>query len=180
VNKGQERKLNRLSGYDYSTPGVYFITICIRNFDGQFGEIKNGIMELNEIGKIAAQCWEDIPNHFPNASIDAFVIMPNHVHGIIAIVVPLVGNADLRSLRKRRQMDDRTKMSIPKIIHGYKSSVTRIINRQYNKDFAWQKSFHDRIIRDDDELNRIREYIANNPANWAADDNVGDGHIHSI
>lgn len=141
-------------------------------------------MELNEFGQIAYNFWWEIPVHFPDATIDGFVIMPDHIHGIIEIpagnaavvrnaisivgnvIRPVVGNADLRSLRRRPENNDRTKMMIPKIIHGYKSSVTRTIHRQYQINFQWQKSYHDRIIRNQDELNRIREYIQNNPRKW--------------
>ncbi len=159
----RERKLQRLQNYDYSKAGMYFITINVKDRVSLFGRINNGSVELNEMGQIAFRCWQEIPDHFSAANIDEFIIMPDHVHGIVEII-PVgngyspVGNADLRSLRW-----DRTKMTIPKIIHGYKSSVTRTINMECNTNFTWQKSFHDRIIRNEKELCSIRQYIKNNP-----------------
>ncbi len=173
----RERKLNRLKNYDYSAPGFYFITICTLNRKCYFGEIVNQEMILNNIGSIAKSFWQEIPEHFSKSIIDEFVIMPNHIHGIVQIIDqtimpngnvnfyqnnpytnmgkisisnPAVGHADLRALRRdcipRLQMRseqnhiaDRTKMNIPKIIHGFKSSVTRIINQNYNVNFLLAK-----------------------------------------
>ena len=77
------RRSIRLKEYDYTQPGAYFITICTHDRAGLFGEIVDGEMRLNDCGRVAEQCWLDIPSHFPHAELDAFVIMPNHVHGIL-------------------------------------------------------------------------------------------------
>ncbi len=179
----RDRKLPRLKDFDYANDGAYFITICTANRENIFGEIQNNKMVLNESGRVAEKCWREIPDHFPNAKLDEFVVMPNHVHGLIWIensnkIIKRVGNADLRSLQipcspqTQSQKIDRTKMAIPKIIHGFKSSVTRIIRQQNSATHSvWQKSFHDHVIRDDDELNRIRDYIWQNPKNWEKDEN---------
>ena len=82
----RERKLNRLKGYDYSQDGFYFVTICVQDRKCFFGDVKNGQMELSIVGKEAEKCWLEIPNHFPDAKLDEFVVMPNHIHGIIAII----------------------------------------------------------------------------------------------
>ena len=176
-SKRPERKQIRLRGYDYSQDGYYFVTICARDREEFFGEIRDGIMGLNEIGLIAAKFWQEIPEHFENAKLDEWIIMPNHVHGIVVIENPddvdndfglyrkSVGGADLRPLQI-----DRTKMLLPKIIHGFKSSVTRYI-RQNNSDtsFGWQRSFYDHIIRNERSFENIFEYIRNNPQKWSED-----------
>jgi len=149
--------------HDYSSCGFYFVTICIQNMECVFGDVKNGKMILNVYGEIVKKCWINIPRHFKHVQLDEFVVMPNHIHGIINMQRD-VGNADLRSLRT----NDRTKMKLPKIIHGFKSSVTRIVRQTHNDyTFAWQRSFYDHIIRNDADLQRIRKYIKNNPKNTA-------------
>ncbi len=198
----KERRPNRLKGYDYNQQGYYYITICTKNQLNLFGEILNNIMHLSQTGEIANRFWIAIPEHFKNIELDEFIIMPNHIHGIIfvnngdagdngvgnAIMGNNgVGNADLRSphsddhLIHTVSVDDydRTKMVVSKIIHGFKSSVTREIRRQLNDfNFAWQKSYYDYIIHDEDDLNRIREYIYNNPANWDTDGDRAMGELN--
>ena len=110
---------------------------------------------------------------------DEFIIMPNHVHGIIIIDnIPVekahnnVGNADLRSLQCLEQQNNRSKMYLSKVIHGFKSSVTRTVRKRWsNKNFGWQKSFYEHIIRNDEDLFHTRRYIQDNPAQWALDKN---------
>ena len=80
------RKRNRLQNYDYSTPGYYFVTICTKGMLEYFGRVQNNEMELNDKGRIVQKCWLDLPNHYKNCKLHAFVIMPNHIHGIIEIV----------------------------------------------------------------------------------------------
>ena len=172
----RERKLNRLKNYDYSAPGFYFITICTQNRKCFFGEIVNQELILNNIGSIAKSFWEEIPDHFPESIIDEFVIMPNHIHGIIQIIdqsimpngyINFSPRIQMRS--EQNQIADRTKMTIPKIVHGFKSSVTRMINENYEINFQWQKSYYDRIIRNERELFFIRRYILMNPQRWIRD-----------
>ncbi len=156
----KERKLNRLKDYDYSQNGFYFVTICTKNREEWFGKIESGKMILNKFGEIAKSFWMEIPRHFKNVALDEFIVMPNHVHGILIIV----GNAYMRSLQNR------TKMLLSRIIQQYKSSVTREINLLQNDFyFQWHKSFYDHIIRNDKTLNNIREYITNNPLKWEFD-----------
>ena len=100
----RERKLNRLRDYDYSEFGYYFVTICVKDRELCFGDVVGGNMILNKFGRIADQCWREIPNHFNNTEFDKYVIMPNHMHGIVVINDDIVGNAtvgnaDLRSLQ---------------------------------------------------------------------------------
>lgn len=173
----RKRKPNRLADYNYSQNGMYFVTICTKDREELFGEIKNGRMILNDLGKIAQKCYLEIPSHCRNVYLDEFIIMPNHVHGILEIINDLdVGDAYLRPAG----FHDRTKMLASKAIHGFKAGVTRkILNPSSRPEriyafptkFAWQKSFYDHIIRNAAELNRIREYIRGNPAQWNRDRN---------
>ncbi len=163
--KIHHRKSIRLQGHDYSGFGWYFITICTKNRECVFGEIKDEKMILSDMGKMAHKYWLEIPEHFNDIKLDEFVIMPNHVHGIIIIDVPLsVGDRHACPLPGAQK---RNIQKLPSIIGSYKSTVTREIRKQFdNHKFGWQRSYHDRIIRNNDELDRIREYIYYNPAKF--------------
>jgi putative transposase len=165
----QNRQPNRLRGYNYSQNGFYFVTICTQNHAEWFGRIRNGEMELNRYGETARNKWLEIPRHFENIRLDEFVIMPNHIHGIIVIEndTIMVGNRHACSLPIKRQYQ-----TIPIVIGSYKSAATREINMviiQNKNNFHWQKSFYDHIIRNESSLNRIREYINGNPRRWDMD-----------
>lgn len=162
MNKYPERKPNRLKEYDYSQSGYYYVTICMQNRGYIFGDISDDGMILNQCGDIAKNSWLDLANHHKNIQLDAFVIMPNHIHGIIIINNP-VGNRPACSVNKNNNLSV--------IIGSYKSTVTKQINRINNIVFQWQKSFHDHIIRTTDSLKNIREYIVNNPLTWETDEN---------
>jgi len=174
-----QRKPNRLKNYDYSQNGYYFVTICTRNRQEWFGIIENGEMKLNENGKIAERIWREIPGHFVNIELDEFVVMPNHIHGIICIK-NTVGNRHACSLRDGHtcslrdghacSLQKRQYQMIPVVVGSYKSAVTRNIRQiDPGNQFHWQKSFYDHVIRDELSLNRIREYIKNNPRQWDSD-----------
>ena len=163
----RERKLNRLSGYDYSTAGSYFITICIKNRECLFGEILDGEMKLNESGKIADEQWKWLFQQYNYIRMDEYVIMPNHFHGIIHIVV---GNGNIDNVGNGRDRSLRQKIKpIPELIGAFKTTSSKLIHRNGNTEFHWQKSYHDRIIRNERELYRIQKYISNNPKNWNRD-----------
>ncbi|MFH1392549.1 MAG: transposase [bacterium] len=173
----RERKLNRLSGYDYSDFGYYFVTICTQNRELFFGDVENQRMILNEFGKIADKCWRDLPNHYWNCKLDEFVIMPNHVHGIIVIDNDTengfrfcVGNG------LKPFPTNKNKYSLSEMMRGFKTFSSHRINKTQNIifRFQWQKSFYDRIIRNNSELYRIRNYIINNPLKWDFDRNNPD------
>ena len=170
MKKIKERKLNRMRGFDYSQVGHYFVTICSKNRECYFGDVVNDEMKLNQCGKTADLFWRNIPIHFPNIDLDAFIVMPNHMHGIIIVGnnENPVGNNDrcfLHPISNNRNME-----LIPKILSQYKSSVSREMRKKYDDfEFKWQKSFYDHIIRDEQSLNNIREYIINNPIKWAMD-----------
>ena len=162
------RQANRLHTHDYSRDGYYYVTICAKDMVCYFGTVKNNAMRLTATGIIAEQCWRAIPAHFPNTTLDEYIIMPNHLHGII-----IVGRADMCSTAThpaRPNPTDRSKMTLPKIIQAYKSAVTRTARRENpNSAFGWQKSYYDHVIRNDADLSRIREYIRDNPLKWALD-----------
>ena len=169
----------RLKEWDYSSKGYYYITICTKNRIHHFGRINNGKLELSEIGRLAHKYWMEIPDHFPNSQLDKFVIMPNHIHGIIAIdndksqrLVPdgyTTGQGGLTGNNNPMHHQ-----SISTIIRWYKGRCTFEINKRDNKIidttttlFRWHPRFYDHIIRTGKDLIRIRTYIQNNPKNWA-------------
>ncbi len=175
------RRSIRLKGYDYSSPSEYYITICTKNRECVFGVIEGGKMILNDAGKIAEQCWLEIPDHYPGIELDVFVIMPNHIHGIIVIAfcnaeMSSVGAQDFEPLHDSpRYPENKFQKTIPRsigsIVRGYKTGVTIWFRKNTDVYSVWQRNYYERIIRNDTELNNIREYIINNPANWKNDDN---------
>jgi len=153
----------RLKDWDYSSPGYYFVTICTRKFDPIFGDVTQGRVELSEVGKIAKKFWIEIPSHFPNVGLDEFVIMPNHVHGIVLIKSQHVETQHAASLQKPKPG------SLSTIIRSYKSALTRWSRRNGHPTFVWQPRFYDHIIRTDKSLHEIREYMRDNPIKWNLD-----------
>jgi REP element-mobilizing transposase RayT len=146
-----QRKSPRLQGYDYAQSGAYFVTICTHRMACWFGNVVRGVVLLNHMGRIAAACWAAIPEHFEGAELDAAIVMPNHIHGIAVLAG---GGAALGT-----------------VVGTYKAAVTRQIRRACSAPPAtvWHTRYHDRIIRDQRELDRIREYIRQNPARWRED-----------
>lgn len=140
----------RLKKYDYSQSGWYFVTICTKERGEVFGRVKNEVFVPNDCGLIVKKCWEEIPKHFINVFLDEYVIMPEHFHGILIIKNKhAVGDADLRPLRNNvTKGTHRTHMLLPKIIHGFKSSVSRNIhNIRY--ELIWQRSYYEHVIRNE-------------------------------
>ena len=164
------RKSIRLKGYDYSKEGAYFITICTYERQRLFGKIIDGKMALNEYGKIARDEWLKTTQLRKNVSLDEFIIMPNHFHGIICINETarrgVMHYAPTSGFRPPSQ-------TIGSIIRGFKSAVTKRINeyRKTPKRYVWQRNYYERVIRDEIELNEKRDYIKNNPITWNEDIN---------
>lgn len=168
---------NRLQGFDYGSHGSYFVTICSKDRIDYFGKIVethydasgNDDVEMHncaslratEIGKIAFDFWQEIPAHYPFVELDEFVIMPNHVHGILFFNRP--DKTDWNANKFGSQSGN-----LGAVIRGYKSSVKRYANKN-EINFDWQTRYHDNIIRDNAELQAIRQYIKNNPQKWADD-----------
>jgi REP element-mobilizing transposase RayT len=158
------RRSIRLKGYDYSQPGGYFITIVTRDRACLFGEVVDGEMRLNDVGHMVHQQWADLPNRFPNIDLDAFIVMPNHIHGVIVITdAPTVGAGSPRPYTSRA--------TLGQVVAYFKYQSTKRINAAGGTPGVrlWQRNYYEHIIRSEDSLNRIRQYIADNPARWAFD-----------
>ncbi len=155
----------RLRKHDYASSGYYFITICTKNKKCLFGNITNNIMRLNDIGKIARKHWLEIPNHFPSVILDEFVIMPNHIHGIL-----IIKHIETPNLGVSTNTTTCKKIHLGLIINQYKRICTMKIKQNYNF-FAWQTRFYDRIIWNNISLENTRQYIRNNPYKWYRDRN---------
>ncbi|MBC7412712.1 MAG: transposase [Bacteroidia bacterium] len=166
----------RLQTWDYANDGAYFITICTKNRTHYFGEIKNDAMQLSTTGALAAHYWNEIPNHFPMVTLANFIVMPNHVHGIIIInnetrhclVSTHDGNNNLDKTEGQLRYQNQGKNTVSSIVGSYKSVLTKNA-RLTNPNFAWQARFYDIIIKDEIAYNNIQHYIANNVLTWAND-----------
>ncbi len=169
-NQFPDRKRIRLKGYDYTKPGYYFITINTNKKIEHIGKIRNGKVDLNESGKIIDTVWREIPNHYSNCELDEYVIMPNHFHGIIKLNEFREG---LTALPNKNEYPNKINHGLPEIIRGFKTFSSKTINEKIKPEqkFRWQKSYHDRIIRNERELNNVRKYILDNPINWEYDKN---------
>jgi putative transposase len=141
-----ERKSPRIREFDYATAGVYFVTACVRSRACILGTVVDDEMRLSRVGEIVARSWRAIPAHFVSAALDAFVVMPNHVHGIIWL--SRAGHAP----------------PLPAVIGSFKGAASRAAGRP-----LWQRSFHDRVIRNESELQELRQYVLDNPLKWALD-----------
>lgn len=168
------RRSIRLKEYDYTQAGAYFVTIVTYQREPLFGEIVDGVMKLNPLGEIARQEWFKTAELRPYVELyeDEFVVMPNHAHGIIWNV-GADGGAERRSARTSAA-DEKPHVdagSLGAIVRAYKSAVTYAINaaRQSRGVTVWHRNYYEHIIRDDADLKRIRDYIANNPLRWTED-----------
>ena len=162
----KQRRSIRLKNYDYSQVGGYFVTICTRNKQCLFGQIKDNQMKLNHLGAIVRQYWQEIPEHFPHVESDTFVIMPNHIHGILWI------KESPTQKHQSCEFGQAIKGSIPSIVRAFKAIVTKDINaisQLPSTSLVWQRNYYEQIIRDERMLLNIREYIMNNPLNWQQD-----------
>ena len=160
----KERKLNRLTGFDYSNGGYYFVTICTENRINYLGNIVDGQMMLNAYGQIVEQQWIWLQKQYKYVQLDAYIIMPNHIHGIVIIDNVVVGNSRDHSLQEKTKIK-----SLSELIGAFKTTSSKLIHETGLKYFQWQKSFYDHIIRNERSLFRIQEYIRNNPAKWELD-----------
>ena len=165
-----QRRYIRLRSYDYTQPGAYFVTSCTHGKQCLFGNIKNNIMKLNPYGEIVQSCWKDIPLHYPEVNNEVFIVMPNHVHGIISIhdVNPDRSGQVGRSGSKP---DPTKRQPLSEIVRAFKTYSSRKINeyRQSQGTPVWQRSFYEHIIRSEREYRQMGEYIIYNPAKWEMD-----------
>jgi REP element-mobilizing transposase RayT len=174
------RRSIRLRGYDYSETGAYFVTICSFQRECLFGRVVDAEVELSQFGEVAASCWSAIPQHFSHVELDCFVVMPNHVHGIVVVTENLGGTAMPcpygRSLQgdsggRMRKFGDAISGSLPTIVGSFKSAVTQKINilRNSPRHPVWQRNYYEHVIRNDTSLTMLRQYICNNPSSWNQD-----------
>jgi REP element-mobilizing transposase RayT len=153
----KNRKPNRIPGYDYSCPGAYFVTICVQNRIPAFGAIKNDEMCLNNCGEILKKQWFWLGEQYRYITLDEFIVMPDHIHGIVII--------------KESNLNDKIK-PLHEIIGVLKTTSSKHIHLAGNIEFKWQRSFYDRIVRTEEDLNIIRNYIRCNP--MRRDTHVGE------
>ena len=163
----------RLPHFDYSQDAIYFVTFCTKNREQFFGNISNQIMAISDIGTIVENNWPTISKHRNNVILHDFVVMPNHFHGIIEI------RNEINSMDVARNVPTTNRYSFisPKsgslsaIIRAFKSSCSKEIHQAFPEiTFDWQPRFYEHIVRDDEDLNRIKEYIANNVIDWDTDE----------
>ena len=164
------RRSIRLKDYDYSQAGYYFVTICAQDRASLFGKIIDGEMRLNRLGCIVNDCWRWLSRQYPYVKLGAWVVMPNHLHGIVVITD---GNVCGGGSRTAPTPGVPRRKGLGRLIGAFKTVSAKEINKIINSPGKriWQRSFHDHIIRNDTELHRIREYILNNPLKWHLDKN---------
>jgi REP element-mobilizing transposase RayT len=142
----------RLAGFDYTQPGGYLVTICLQDRRFLLGNLVDGCVALSGTGQIVERLWNEIPRHYPHVALDGYVVMPNHMHGVL-IFGDAVGAGHARPLQ-----------GLPIVVGSFKSAVTKELGRS-----IWQRSYWDRIIRSESELHRAQNYVEDNPLRWAAD-----------
>ena len=174
-----ERRSTRLRGYDYSTAGAYFITACTQDRLLLFGQVVRGEMAANRLGAVVEDCWTELPDHY-DVALDAFMVMPNHVHGVIVIEdeptaadAGAAADADVGAGFKPAfpTAANAKRHGVPEIIRAFKTFSARRINDVRGTPGApvWQRGFYDRVLRSEAELNRVRTYIEDNPRKWSED-----------
>ncbi len=182
-----QRRSIRLPDYDYSSEGAYFGTICTKNRECLFGEIRNGEMILNEAGKMVQTVWRDLPKRFPFIELDQFVVMPNHFHGILILndrvdrrgesrIRPVMGGGGSKQGEHKVRPYGTLDKTVGRIVQAFKSLVTHeYLNRIKTHGWPqfsgrlWQRNYYEHIIRNEKSLNKIRQYIMVNPLNWPLD-----------
>ncbi|MGE0680570.1 MAG: transposase [Candidatus Binatia bacterium] len=177
------RRSIRLPGYDYSQPGMYFVTICVEGKACLFGEVVKGEMVTNKIGKIVEDEWLKTAVLRPSVKLDEYVVMPNHFHGIVEISHECRGTARRAPTTNSPSREGETSRapasefgkpapgSLPTIVRAFKSAVTQCVHdlRGASGASLWQRNYYEHVIRNEDDLRRIREYIQTNPVRWELD-----------
>jgi REP element-mobilizing transposase RayT len=164
------RRSIRLKEYDYANAGAYFVTICTWKKEHVFGKIVNSEMIFSQIGGIIQQEWHNIPIRYKNVELDAFIIMPNHLHGILNVGASLAGAPDNAIIQNSRAGASPAP-TLGDIIGSFKSlCIYNCRNNGLNAGKLWQRNYYEHIIRDEYELNKIREYIICNPLKWDEDE----------
>ena len=168
--KRHDRQYTRLPDYDYSKDGAYFVTVCTKNRVQSLARIENGKAILSKVGLIVHALWPAVIGEIEGIEMDEFVIMPNHMHGIIHVRRGLINQTPTTAnSRSSWILMQNPSLTLGKIVRYSKAKATRIIRKNGFEDFAWQRNYHDRIIRNEEELNATRQYILNNPMKWEFD-----------
>lgn len=176
--KTYHRRSIRLNGYDYAQNGNYFLTLCTRNRECLFGDVRDGKMYLSNYGGMVNECWQEIPVYFPQIILHEYVIMPNHVHGIIEINNPQstganigrctdtvgVGANNYSPLRTPQSRPHGTSRTVGSVVRGFKIGVTKQMGFS-----PWQRNYYEHIIRNDESYQNIVRYMAQNPLKWKED-----------
>ncbi len=171
------RRSIRLKGYDYSQAGAYFVTVCTQDRACLFGDAADGEMRLNDAGRMVHSIWNEMSAFYLGVETDEFVVMPNHVHGIVVLVgVAPRGRPVSGQAQDGQAQGPAPTMSLSDVIHRFKTMTTKRYADGVKTDGwpafrgrLWQRNYYEHIIRNDESLNRIREYIVNNPLQWALD-----------
>jgi REP element-mobilizing transposase RayT len=150
----RKRRSVRLRWWNYARPGTYSVTICVRDRDHAFGCVEDGRMRLNDAGRTARRCWMAIPEHHPRVLLDTFVIMPNHMHGILRLKGPATTS------------HPSGRGSLAVVVGTFKAAVTRTLRREGLAEFRWQRGYHEHIVRSQRALHHLRWYIRTNPRRW--------------
>lgn len=175
------RRSIRLKGYDYSRVGAYFVTVVTQGRECLFGQVMDGEMRLNDAGRMVQAVWNQLPVFYPGVQTDAFIVMPNHIHGIIVLTGHPVGAGPRACPDNVPQGTGQPQgvaptLSFPDVVHRFKTMTTKryadgvkTMGWQPFVGRLWQRNYYEHIIRNDGSLNHIREYIANNPLGWESD-----------
>ena len=165
----RQRRSIRLPNYGYAQAGAYFITVCTHRRTPLFGEIRDDQLRRNEAGQMVWECWKAIPEHYPHAKTDAFIVMPNNVHGIIVITDTHVGANNYSPLQSVEQQFRSPSRTLGSIVRGFKIGVTKWFRANTDISAVWQRNYYEHVIRNETALHDIRHYIILNPAKWADD-----------
>jgi len=179
LRRRKNRRSIRLQGYDYSRAGAYFVTICTENRECLFGDVIDGKTALNDAGRIAADEWTKTALIRDEIQLDEWVVMPNHFHGIVIFSTPV---GAIHESPLRMTVTQRRNMALPKLIGRFKMLSAKRINelRQTPGAKLWQRNYYEHIVRNENELNRIRQYIIDNPKNWKSDRNYPTDNAHAV
>lgn len=155
----------RLKHFDYRSGALYFVTICTRDRACVLGEAREGELALNAQGELVDTCWEETPAHFPQVSLDSWVVMPNHLHGLLLI------DETVTSVDEPRQFGRAQRGALGTVIGAFKGSCSRLARQQglWRAEPLWQANYHEHIVRGVRDLEGIRVYVEGNPAQWSLD-----------
>jgi REP element-mobilizing transposase RayT len=175
--KQHHRRSIRLKEFDYTNPNWYYVTICAENKECLFGSVERSKVLLSDIGKTAEEFWRNVPDHFKYCDLDDYVIMPNHIHGIIIIneCRGIININECRGVQLNARTDNifsqisPSRGSLGVIIRTFKGAVKKWCNENGFQNFKWQRNYYEHIIRNEQDLYRIRKYIELNPIKWELD-----------